>query len=145
MVGVYGSQLGLGGDYCENFIHWLAGACCLSNDVYCGSELCGPAVKHYVDEGLYDVRNSSSGLYMQQGDIVYYDVAGYGTNTITAAHTGYVVATSGTTYTAIEGNAGEATANGQRRVALVTGNRFTGTNDTHGRILHGVAHPFGRG
>ena len=34
LVGVYGSQLGLGGDYCENFIHWLAGACCLSNDVY---------------------------------------------------------------------------------------------------------------
>lgn len=145
LVGVYGSQLGLGGNYCENFIHWLAGACCLSNDVYCGSELCGPAVKHYVDEGLYDVRNSSSGLSMQQGDIVYYDVAGYGTNTITAAHTGYVVATSGNTYTAIEGNAGEATANGQQRVALVTGNRFTGTNDTHGRILHGVAHPFGRG
>lgn len=37
-------------------------------------------------------------------------------------------------------------ANGRRKIALVTGNRFTDTHDTHGRIHHhGVAHPLGEG
>ena len=49
-------------------------------------------------------------------------------------------------YTAIEGNAGGVVANGRRKIALVTGNRFTDTHDTHGRIHHhGVAHPLGEG
>lgn len=126
-------------------MHWLAGASNLSHNVFCGSGYCGPAVKHYDDAGLYDVRSSSSGLLMQCGDIAYYDVSGYGTDNVSAAHAGYVIATSGDTYTAIEGNAGEAAPYEQQRVAVVIGNRFTGTNTTHGRILHGVAHAFGRG
>lgn len=145
LVGVYGAQLGLDGDYCENFVHWLAGASNLSHDVFCDSGFCGPAVKHYTNADLYDVRSSSSGLSMQCGDIAYYDVSGYGTNNVSAAHAGYVIATSGNKYTAIEGNAGETVPNGQRRVAVVIGDRFTGTNATHSRILHGVGHAFGRG
>lgn len=50
-----------------------------------------------------------------------------------------------TNYIAVEGNAGETAPNGQQRVAVVIGDRSTGTNTTHGRILHGVGRPFGRG
>ena len=145
LVGVYGTQLGLDGNYCESFVHWLAGASNLSHNVFCGSAYCGPAVKHYDDAGLYDVRSSSSGLLMQCGDIAYYDVSGYGTDNVSAAHAGYVIATSGDKYTAIEGNAGEAAPYNQQRVAVVIGDRFDGTNTTHDRILHGVGRPFGRG
>lgn len=145
LVGVYGAQLGLDGDYCENFIHWLAGASDLSNNVYCGDGHCGPAVQHYTAEGIYDVRNGSSAVWMQCGDIAYYDVENYGTDQVTAAHAGFVISDSGNTYTAIEGNVSGPERQSQYQVTLVTGNRTTGTNSVHNRVLHGVAHPFGVG
>ena len=123
----------------------MAGASALSHNVFYGDEHCGPAVKHYDDAGLYDVRSGSSGVYMQCGDIAYYDVSGYGTPNVVSAHAGFVISTSGNTYTAIEGNADGEVYQGQLKVAIVVGNRVNGTNTTHGRILHGVGHPFGRG
>lgn len=145
LVGVYGANLGLAGDYCESFVHWLAGAAALSHNVYCDSETCGHAVKYYTENGLYDVRTGPSAFPMQPGDIAYYDVQNYGTDQVTAEHTGFVVGISGNNYIAVEGNAGETAPNGQQRVAVVIGDRSTGTNTTHGRILHGVGRPFGRG
>lgn len=145
LVGVYGVQLGLNGAYCEDFIHWLAGACDLSNSIYCDDSRCGYAVRHYSEAGIYSIRNGSTALSMQCGDIAYYDVVNYGTNDVTAAHAGYVVSTNGNTYTAIEGNAAGPVQQDQQKVATVTGNRITGTNSVHSRVLHGVAHPFGQG
>ena len=145
LVGVYGANLGLAGDYCESFVHWLAGAAALSHNVYCDSETCGHAVKYYTENGLYDVRTGPSAFPMQPGDIAYYDVQNYGTDQVSAGHTGFVVGISGNNYIAVEGNAGETAPNGQQRVAVVIGDRSTGTNTTHGRILHGVGRPFGRG
>ena len=145
LVGAYGANLGLTGDYCESFAHWLAGASALSHNVFCDSETCGDAVQYYTENEIYDVRTDPSGFAMQPGDIAYYDVQNYGTDQVTAGHTGFVVGISGNNYIAVEGNAGETAPNGQQRVAVVIGDRSTGTNTTHGRILHGVGRPFGRG
>lgn len=147
LVGVYGANLGLAGDYCESFVHWLAGAAALSHNVYCDSETCGHAVKYYTENGLYDVRTGPSAFPMQPGDIAYYDVQNYGTDQVSAGHTGFVVGISGNNYIAVEGNADvdAPMKDRQMKVALVTGSRITGTNDTHARILHGVGRPFGRG
>lgn len=145
LVGTYGANLGLAGDYCESFAHWLAGASALSHNVFCDSETCGDAVQYYTENEIYDVRTDPSGFAMQPGDIAYYDVQNYGTDQVTAGHTGFVVGISGNNYIAVEGNAGETAPNGQQRVAVVIGDRSTGTNTTHGRILHGVGRPFGRG
>lgn len=82
---------------------------------------------------------------MQCGDLAYYDVENYGTSDVTAAHVGYIVSTSGHTYTAIEGNASGPIHQDQQKVATVTGNRISGINPIHSRVLHGVAYPFGRG
>lgn len=105
LVGVYGVQLGLNGNYCETFVHWLAGAADMNHEVYCGSAICGQAVKYYAENDLYDTRDGSSALIMLCGDIVYYDVQNYGTDQVTAAHAGFVVDSSGNNYIAIEGNA----------------------------------------
>lgn len=147
LVGVYGANLGLNGNYCESFVHWLAGAAALSHNVYCDSETCGHAVKYYTENGLYDVRIGPSAFPMQPGDIAYYDVQNYGTDQVTAGHTGFVVGISGNNYIAVEGNADVDAPlyQKQMKVALVTGSRITGVNDTHARILHGVGRPFGRG
>ena len=145
LVGTYGANLGLAGDYCESFVHWLAGATALSHNVYCDSDTCGDAVQYYTENEIYDLRTDPSGFAMQPGDIAYYDVQNYGTDQVTAGHTGFVVGISGNNYIAVEGNAGETAPNGQQRVAVVIGDRSTGTNTTHGRILHGVGRPFGRG
>ena len=141
LVGSAGANLGLEGNYCENFVHWLSGACGLSTDVYCGSGFCGPAVKHYIQEEIYEVRGTPKyGVY--PGDLAYYDVTGYGTDNITSAHVGFVISTSGDTYTTIEGN---VTVAGKTIVARVTGSISNGTNTIHSRVLHGVAHIFGVG
>lgn len=147
LVGVYGVQLGLNGDYCETFVHWLAGAADMNHEVYCGSAMCGQAVKYYAENGLYDTRDGSSALIMLCGDIVYYDVQNYGTDQVTAAHAGFVADSSGNNYIAIEGNADvdAPKKNKQMKVARVIGNRITGVNDKHTRIVHGVGRPFGRG
>ena len=145
LVGTYGANLGLAGDYCESFVHWLAGATALSHNVYCDSDTCGDAVQYYTENEIYDLRTDPSGFAMQPGDIAYYDVQNYGTDQVTAGHTGFVVGISGNNYIAVEGNAGETVPNGQQRVAVVIGDRSTGTNTTHGRILHGVGRPFGKG
>lgn len=147
LVGVYGVQLGLNGDYCETFVHWLAGAADMNHEVYCGSAMCGQAVKYYAENDLYDTRDGSSALIMLCGDIVYYDVQNYGTDQVTAAHAGFVVDSSGNNYIAIEGNADvdAPKRNKQMKVARVIGNRITGVNDKHTRIVHGVGRPFGRG
>lgn len=141
LVGTAGANLGLEGNYCENFVHWLSGACGLSTDVYCDSGFCGPAVKHYVQEEIYEVRGSSK-YSVYPGDLAYYDVTGYGTDNITSAHVGFVISTSGDTYTTIEGN---VTVAGKIIVARVTGSISTGVNAVHSRVLHGVAHIFGVG
>ena len=145
LVGVYGVNLGLNGNYCESFVHWLAGASALSHNVYCDSDTCGDAVQYYTENEIYDLRTDPSGFVIQPGAIAYYDVQNYGTDQVTAGHTGFVVGISGNNYIAVEGNAGETAPNGQQRVAVVIGDRSTGTNTTHGRILHGVGRPFGRG
>ena len=141
LVGVTGDNIGLGGSYCENFIHWLAGASGLSHNIYCGDAHCGPAVRYYSEAGVYDVRNGSTPLLMQAGDIAYYDVVNYGTDQVTAAHAGYVVDVNvqDNTYTAIEGNVSNS------MVKTIEGDRTSGINAVHGHTLHGVAHPSGRG
>ncbi len=147
LVGAYGVNLGLNGHYCESFIHWLAGAANMPHNVYCSSNVCGDAVEYYTNEELYDVRNSTTGLPMQSGDIAYYDVSNYNTSEVKAAHAGYVIDASFDSYIAIEGNADPDKVNskGQMAIARVTGNRYTGMNNTHNRTLHGVGRPFGRG
>ena len=141
LVGATGPNLGLGGNYCENFIHWLSGACGLSTDVYCDSGYCGPAVKHYDQEEIYDVRGTS-GYAVSPGDLAYYDVTGYGTENVTSAHVGFVIDRSGDTYTTIEGN---VPVDGRTIVAQVSGSISSGLNNVHSRVLHGVAHVFGVG
>ena len=56
LVGVYGVNLGLDGNYCESFVHWLAGAAALSHNVYCDSETCGHAVKYHQVRSHKDVQ-----------------------------------------------------------------------------------------
>lgn len=147
LVGAYGANLGLSGNYCESFVHWLAGAADMPHNVYCGSNVCGDAVEYYTNAGQYAVRNSTTGLYMQTGDIAYYDVTNYGSSAVTAAHAGFVIDASGDSYIAIEGNADSenVNSNGQMAIVRITGNRYTGNNSTHNRTLHGVGCPFGRG
>ena|GEM_PF-3191925 len=148
LVGAYGVNLGLGGDYCESFVHWLAGASGLPHEVYTGSNYCGPAVQYYNSIGAYDVRAEQSPLYMFEGDVVYYNVTNFGTGNIQAAHAGFIVEDSyanSNQYLAVEGNVGEKNRNNQGKIAFVRGNKTTGLNDTHNRTLHGVAHPFGIG
>ena len=141
LVGTTGPNLGLAGNYCENFIHWLSAACGLATDVYCNSGYCGPAVKHYDQEEIYDVRGTS-GYDVFPGDLAYYDVTGYGTENVTSAHVGFVIDSSGDSYTTIEGN---VTVDGRIIVAQVIGSISSGLNNTHSRVLHGVAHVFGVG
>lgn len=101
LVGAYGVNLGLNGDYCESFVHWLAGAANMPHNVYCGSNVCGDAVEYYTNVGLYDVRNSTTGLTMQSGNIAYYNVSNYNTSNVSAEHTGFVVDAEYDSYTAI--------------------------------------------
>lgn len=123
LVGVYGVNLGLNGNYCESFVHWLAGASALSHNVYCDSDTCGDAVQYYTENEIYDLRTDPSGFVIQPGAIAYYDVQNYGTDQVTAGHTGFVVDVTATNYIAVEGNADvDAPLNqGQMKVALVTG------------------------
>ncbi len=153
LVGTNGVHLGLNGDYCESFIHWLAGACGLPHTVYAGSTYCGPAVEYYNSIQAYDVREPNSTLFVFTGDIVYYDVVNFGTGNTKAAHAGFIVEDSfggSNYYKTVEGNIGAS-----QTIRLLIGDKISGKIITpsledpdkpaHGRTLHGVAHPFGVG
>lgn len=150
LVGLYGDDIGLGGQYCESFIHWLKGASGIENtDLYCDSNICGHAVKYYVTNNLYLARNGSTPLFMQRGHLAYYDVSNYNPSNpenIKAAHVGFVVDTEGGNYYAVEGNAvGALNTTNQQKIGYITGDRLTGQVDQHDRTMHGAAHPYGIG
>lgn len=150
LVGLYGDDLGLGGQYCESFIHWLKGASGIEeSNLFCSSNLCGQAVQYYETNNLYRVRSGSTPLFMQRGHLAYYDVSNYDPSNpanITAAHVGFVVDTEGDNYYAVEGNSvGALNANNQQKIGFIIGNRLTGQVDQHNRTMHGVAHPYGLG
>ena len=148
LQGVDGTLLGLGGEYCENFIHWLVGATndtkYLSSCIYMKSEKCGPALKYYIDNGAAgSLLDGTTRAGIQQGDLVYYDVENYGTDQMTAAHVGFVIGLKkgdNNTFYSIEGNVGSAA-----KIEKCTGNCTTGKVDKHKRTVSILVRPFGNG
>ena len=148
LQGVKGTTLGLGGDYCENFIHWLVGASGYSeyyaSMFYLEGEKCGPALKYYIDNGdAGSLLDGTTRAGIQQGDLVYYDVENYGTDQMTAAHVGFVIGLKkgdNNTFYSIEGNVGSAA-----KIEKCTGNCTTGKVDKHNRTVSIVVRPFGNG
>ena len=148
LLGLDGTALGLGGDYCENFIHWLVGATgesqSLSKYFYFGSEKCGPSLKYYISNGnAVDLLDGISHADIQAGDLLYYDVKNYGTDQMTAAHVGFVTGLKDgdeNTFYSVEGNIGE-----KATIEKCTGNCTTGKVDKHNRTVSIAVRPFGNG
>lgn len=118
-----GANLGLGGDWCQNFIYWLCGACgktvtCMSFD----KAKCGEARNAMVNNKGATWTVWSAGTLPEVGDLVYYGVRG----SSGSSHVGLVVAVNktGKTYTSIEGN---ISVNGTKYVKQRTGDCSAGT------------------
>lgn len=118
-----GESLGLTGDWCQNFIYWLCGAC--GKTVTCmsfGEGYCGDARRVMVNKYKATWNSWYSGLEPHVGDLVYYGVRG----SDESSHVGLVVSVDKTEkkYTSIEGN---ILVNGNKFVKKRTGDYSTGT------------------
>ena len=132
---VSGANLGLGGDWCQNFIYWLCGACgkTVAKMPYNQSE-CGPARDYFKVAGQGTWNALGSGYAPQPGDLVYYTSS-------TANASSHVVLVTGrgsnsfasTGYTSIEGNLGGI-------VKECKGNYLSGECDNN-KTVQGFATP----
>lgn len=138
LVNATGNNLGLGGNYCQNFIYWLCGASGMApsslimpyptsgDSTY---EKCGPARQWFENQGWYTRRSENSLYHPSAGDFIYYK----GNTESENSHVGFIVSGNGSKFVSIEGNA----ANG--KVKKVTGDYAMGTHDVHQREIEGIA------
>ena len=129
LIGLSGPNLGLGGDYCQNFIYWLAGASSLSpvNLPY-GSGYCSDALSWFNSRNEYFLRGAKS---PQKGDLVFYRTSGY----TDVAHVGLVYAVDANYCYSVEGN-----INGGY-VGTAWGGLNTGSCSHSGKYVLGFARP----
>lgn len=126
LVGNSGASLGLGGDWCQNFIYWLCGAC--GKTVTCmsfGEGVCGDARVVMVSSYKATWNSWYAGLQPNVGDLVYYGTVGASTS----QHVGLIVSVNSTakTYTSIEGNLSDS-------VKQCTGDYSAGTCSNNKKI-----------
>lgn len=136
-AGATGNNLGIGGDYCQNFLYWLLG---VTNrkpaNIPYDSQKCDQAWNYFSGRGsVFHVANNPGTYYPESGDWVYYSKTD---GTSTYAHVGLVmyVDRNAKTYQSIEGNLTTS-----QIIGWASGNYLSGSCSHTGKVVLGFARP----
>ncbi len=99
LVGNTGAALGLYGQWCQNFIYWLASACGMDICMPYGEAYCGRARKILCERCGAQWHVKGDGHIPQTGDLIYYGKP----DDMRSTHVGFVVQ-GGATFQTVEGN-----------------------------------------